>query len=237
MELSVWDKRPLSKWRIVVLILNYFIGFIFLYPFLLRKLALWLDPYARTIPLWMQLFVYVWMIVISVVAGWPILKESYERFKLRQTSFVKMIVVLMLKFYACTIVLNLVVMLISQTETSANQAEVLASIELSPWLMLFTSCIYAPIVEEILFRGVFFRCIRSRYNFLLTASISAFSFGFIHVMNSLASGNINDLWYIFSYALIGSFMSYAYEKSESIYGSMVLHCLNNTIAFLTLFLL
>lgn len=119
-------------------------------------------------------------------------------------------------------------------QTSANQSEVITAVESMPYLSIFSTLIYAPIVEEILFRGVFYRALRPHMKWFSAALISAFLFGFIHVMQSFFTGNFADMIFLLSYGLIGFFMALAYEINDTIYGSMCLHFLNNAIALLLL---
>lgn len=58
-------------------------------------------------------------------------------------------------YYISSIIINLIILLFSQSETSANQLEVMKEISVSPYLTMFSTLIYAPIVEELVFRGVF----------------------------------------------------------------------------------
>lgn len=225
---------PLSKQRILLLIINYFVGYNLLYPLLLRDITLRLNPEARVIPVWMQIIVYLFMIGISVILAWPILQESYHGILLHRRHLCKTIVKLLGIYYLCSITVNLLVLLFSATPTSSNQAQIITALEVSPLLTFFSAVIYAPIVEEILFRGVFFRCLRPYLKFWQTAFISGLLFGFLHVMDSFLVGNYSDMIYLFSYSVIGIFSSLVYEKTESIYGSMIFHFINNAVAFLML---
>lgn len=231
---QVMTPNILSRKRILLLILNYFPGYTLVYPSLLRSCTLWLNPHANHIPSWMQCVVYGGMMLISVVIAWPILKESYRNLKSNHIHFFKNCFLLLGVFYICTILLNILLSFVTKSDTSVNQLQVIDSLALAPFVTLFSSLLYAPICEEILFRGVFYRCIRPHLNMIFAVLISAFSFGFIHVMKSMLMGDFNDLWYVFSYALIGGVLAIAYEKTNTIYGSMLLHFMNNAIAFLVI---
>ncbi len=223
---------PLSKKRLVILFLHYFVGFQFLYPMLMGSVTLGLDPTARTVPDWIQFLLYCFMILSTVFIAWPLLQESVIGLQRYGKKMVKLCLLLFVAYYLCSIVISLLTLLISESETSANQMEVVASVSASPLLTMFSTLIYAPIVEEIIFRGVFYRALRPRMKWLPAALISAFVFGFIHVMFSLLVGNFADLIYLLSYGLIGFYLALAYEKSDTIYGSMIFHFINNAVAFL-----
>lgn len=234
MEKQIERRCPLSKGRMIFLVLNYFLGYNFVYPLLLRQLTLWLNPTARMIPDWMQYFVYIYMMLVSIVVAYPILQESWQSLRQRKRPVMKSVVLFMIAYYFASILLNLLIMQFTDAATSANQTEIIRAVEISPWLTMLTTMIYAPIVEEILFRGVCYRALRPHMNAYKAGFISAFAFGFIHVMTSLFSGNFADIIFLFSYALIGFFLVAAYEKNDTIFASIFLHFLNNTIAFLFL---
>lgn len=232
---SKWQTNVLSSTRILFLILNYIPGYTYVYPALLRRMTLWLDPHAHIIPSWLQLMVYGWMIISSIWLAWPLLNESYNSWRRNHARFFKTCFSLLGVFYICTLLLNIVLSFVTKSSTSENQVQVIQNLEALPFVTLFSSLIYAPICEEILFRGVFYRSVRPHLRLVPAILLSAFSFGFIHVMKSLWIGNLNDLWYLLSYALIGAFLAIAYERTNTIYGSMFLHFLNNAIAFLVIF--
>ena len=64
--------------------------------------------------------------------------------------------------------------------------------------------------------------------------VSSSLFGLAHVYNSVLSGNLGDLWFFFTYALLGYFLNRAYIKSGSIVSSMALHFINNAIGLLAI---
>ena len=228
------EKCPLSMGRMILLFLNYFIGYNLLYPLLMVTMTKWIDPLATRIPQWMQLMMYVWMILVSVVLSFPLLKEGIIGIKRNWKRLIPSMLLLLILYYICSFAVNLVVIMLSGTTTSVNQGEIIEAVAIHPYLMMFSTLVYAPIVEEMLFRGVFYRALRSRMRVLPSALISALLFGFIHVMYSIFTGNFSDVIFLLSYSVIGFFMAMAYEISESIYGSMFFHCLNNAIAFFAL---
>lgn len=236
METCFERVNPLSKTRMILLFLHYFLGYQFVYPMLLTSFTLWLDPVARVVPDWLQFLLYCYMIGAAVWLAFPLLKESVQGWKKNRMHMIKLCFFLFGAYYISSIIINLIIFLFSQSETSANQLEVMKEISVSPYLTMFSTLIYAPIVEELVFRGVFYRALRPRLSCLSSALISAFLFGFVHVFFSLLTGNFNDLIYLLSYGLIGFYLAVAYEKSETIFGSMIFHFINNAIAFLMIVL-
>lgn len=85
--------------------------------------------------------------------------------------------------------------------------------------------VVAPISEELIFRGFIFKGFRKQLGFLAAAVISSIFFGLIH-------GQINVALDTFA---LGLMLCYLYEKTQSIWPSIMLHSLKNGIAFYLLF--
>lgn len=84
--------------------------------------------------------------------------------------------------------------------------------------------IVAPVAEETLFRGLFFGALRSRLPFLGAALISGLLFGSVH----LTTGNVTVAGLL---AFFGVLLAYLYERTGSLGPPILLHALNNALAF------
>ena len=80
-----------------------------------------------------------------------------------------------------------------------------------------------------LFRGIVFGWIYE-WNPKMAHLISAFIFGFIHIMSAVFAGNLLEWVQIFSYGLMGFALSYLYEKQNNIYVPILSHMMNNIIS-------
>jgi len=88
--------------------------------------------------------------------------------------------------------------------------------------MAFQSVILAPILEELLFRGLVFRSLRDKSKWLAIFA-SSFLFGFLHIYSALFAGDLSQLIYLFSYGGMGFAFSYAYEKRKTICVPILMH--------------
>lgn len=122
-------------------------------------------------------------------------------------------------YYAVALMLSVLIQ-----EPSANQSLLLT---VSLPLLAFSSLIYAPIVEEIIYRGFLRRFIENDRIFML---ISALIFGIIHMLHS--GQTLAQYLYIIEYAMLGGFLAWLYVKSDNICLSMLGHCCLNLVAFL-----
>ena len=108
--------------------------------------------------------------------------------------------------------------------TSINQQGVDS---LPLWYVFPAAVLWAPIVEEIVFRGVLRRFIKKDIIFIL---VSAFVFGILHTYRE--DGIVNILVMSFPYATLGGIFAYVYTKTENITCNMFMHAFHNSIGMI-----
>lgn len=133
--------------------------------------------------------------------------------------------------YGLCIIGSLISFLLGAQSTSQNQSLIEALMIEHPVIILFTSVILAPIFEELLFRGTIFAWLYEVHP-IVAHVVSSFLFGFLHVMNSVLSGNLSEFVQIFAYFFMGFALSYLYEKRNNIYVPILSHAMNNLISLL-----
>ncbi|UPU39414.1 CPBP family intramembrane metalloprotease [Erysipelothrix sp. Poltava] len=136
------------------------------------------------------------------------------------------------------IALGLLVQLILGSGTvSANQNAVNEGLRNFPFLNMFATIVFAPIVEEIVFRGALYQSLRSEKSYYSSIAISCFLFGLIHILPSMmTTGDLTQLIYLIPYSGMAIFMIMAFEVTGSIWGAIFVHMLNNAFATLTVIL-
>jgi uncharacterized protein len=82
----------------------------------------------------------------------------------------------------------------------------------------------APIAEEFFFRGFFYRALRNRMSVVVAALIDGAIFGLIHYDGSSSLASLPVL------ATLGVVFCLVYEKTGTLYSTIALHSLNNTLA-------
>ncbi|MCU7666219.1 CPBP family intramembrane glutamic endopeptidase [Bacillus thuringiensis] len=85
---------------------------------------------------------------------------------------------------------------------------------------------FAPIWEEIVFRGMFFMKLSQRFSTLSSAAISAFIFTLGHPLT------VGSILYIFG---MGICLAYTYKKTKNLLVPIVVHLLNNSFYLLVNF--
>ena len=93
---------------------------------------------------------------------------------------------------------------------------------LPPLVMLFMVCLLGPLMEEVVFRGMIYGKLRRAFSFWPAALISAVVFGVFHM--NLVQG-------IYA-TLFGVILAYIYEKTQTIWGNVLLHCVFNASSYL-----
>lgn len=132
------------------------------------------------------------------------------------------------KFWLLGLVLMIVSNLIIQyvyPVGASNEEAVQESLKLFPVYTVFASCIFAPFVEEIIFR----KCLGKVFNNdVLFIIVSGFLFGFAHTLASIGMGT-SQMLYIIPYGLFGCVFAYMYRKTNNIFTSVMFHFIHNSI--------
>jgi membrane protease YdiL (CAAX protease family) len=84
----------------------------------------------------------------------------------------------------------------------------------------------APIVEETLFRGCFYRILRAQYGLFWAATLTNLLFVGVHQASVATAVNI---------FVKGMLFTYAYHKSRSVWGGIIAHSINNLSSTLFLY--
>lgn len=91
----------------------------------------------------------------------------------------------------------------------------------SPVLIAVTVCILGPVAEELIFRGMIYGKLRRAFSMMLAILISGILFGIYHM--NLIQG-------VYA-AVFGFVLAYIYEKTQTIWGSILLHIVFNTSSY------
>ncbi len=116
--------------------------------------------------------------------------------------------------------------------SSQNEIEIQNLLSISPLYILFSSCIYAPFVEELIYRKSIRDFISNNTLYIL---VSGLLFGFVHTLSGLYNGeviNTMEIIYIVPYAIMGCVFAYMYTKTDNIFTTMGVHLIHNLLSFL-----
>lgn len=120
-----------------------------------------------------------------------------------------------------SVFLNILLLRLNLPEYSERYQEASTVLYSPPfWQQIVCNGIAAPIIEELLFRGVLFRVLRKWIAFPWAMILSAVIFGAYH-------GNLVQFVYA---GLCGVLLAYLYEKYNSILAPIMSHMFMNTVA-------
>jgi len=85
----------------------------------------------------------------------------------------------------------------------------------------------APVVEEIFFRGFFYRALRSRFSIWIAAGMDGLLFGLIHY----SGDGVDGLLILPPLALLGVVFCLVYERTGSLFPVIGMHAFNNAVAY------
>ena len=116
---------------------------------------------------------------------------------------------------------------------SENQNLIVSLTSSAPIMMLISTAILAPIVEEGIFRLAFRKVINNKYLFMI---ISGLVFGFLHIFPTELSMSI-ALTYSITYVTMGVYLAYVYVETDNIWFPIIMHALNNLISMLAIIMM
>ena len=162
------------------------------------------------------------MIVLCILVFYDQLSFNFKVFKANFRSYMRFILPRLGIAYVFLFVASMISVMITKNAVSVNQETVEA---LPLYYMLPAAVIYAPIVEEILFRGVFRRFIKNDILFII---ISALIFGLLHTIGE--SSLLEILVMALPYSTLGAYLAYSYVKTNNIFTSITSHAIFNAIS-------
>ena len=135
--------------------------------------------------------------------------------------------------YIFMFISNVLISSIVPNATAGNEDIVRNMINMYPLYMLFSVSIYAPFIEELIFRksikdAVLFKDNKiMKYIYII---ISGLIFAGLHVLG--VSNNMIDYLYIIPYLSLGITFALLYYKTDNIFSSIMMHSLHNTVAII-----
>lgn len=183
------------------------------------------------------------LVVYSIVAILRFIKQKPRKFLLLQnTPSFKQLGDVAITYGVYFVTLAVVVVAINIINTTffpnaplidTNQAQDLGVASAAGWglLPIFVMLVVIPpIYEEIMFRGFLFQMLKRRSSVIIAGILTSALFGIAH----LEFNNLNWIAAIDTLIFSG-FLIYISQKHKSLYSSMFLHAIKNSIAFYVLF--
>lgn len=128
---------------------------------------------------------------------------------------------LLIGSYVIIILHNALLFLLGVDTQGENIVRLFAELD-SPFWFFIVGAVFAPLVEEIFFRGFLFQGFRARYGWVAGMLLSAGVFAVAHL----------DLVVLIPTFILGCLLAYVYHRSNSIWPGIILHFLVNSFGLL-----
>ncbi|MBQ6465108.1 MAG: CPBP family intramembrane metalloprotease [Oscillospiraceae bacterium] len=173
-------------------------------------------------------WIYAVGFVLTVAVLWRFLRRDLD--PLLDRAFVSLIEIL--RCYALIwcgeLIAAMFLSFFGVEGDAANNEQAIALLREEYGPMVAATVFLAPVVEECLFRGALFGSLRHK-NRALAYAVSALAFCLYHVA-AYALADPKQLLFILEYIPAGLALALCYERTDSIWGPIFLHMLNNGVS-------
>ena len=136
----------------------------------------------------------------------------------------------LLIFYGANELLYRVFHVFFHSRANLNDVTIAAQVNAAPRTTALIVIFLAPFVEEVLFRGLVFGCLREK-SAVVGYAVSALLFAFLHVWTfALSSWDASYLALMLQYLAPGLVFAWAYDRSGTLWTSILLHAIVNALA-------
>lgn len=133
---------------------------------------------------------------------------------------------------------NLIITLFFTDAIAGNEEAVRKLIDQVPIYMIFSVSIYAPLIEELIFRHSIKDCVlpykQKKLTKFIYVFISGFIFAFLHIVGQ--ANSLVDYMYIIPYMSLGVAFALLYYDTDNIFSSIMMHMFHNTITVILYFM-
>lgn len=174
-----------------------------------------------------------YMVVVYFIYRKVINKNFKEYFKKFSINFEESF-----KYYFIGLLImlgsNLIITLFFPQAIAGNEETLREYIDNYPLYMIFSTIIYAPFMEELIFRKSMKDIFLVKYNNKITKYLyilsSGLIFGSLHVIGQVTS--MYDLLFLIPYCSLGIAFAMLYYKSDNIFSTISIHFLNNLVSIM-----
>ncbi|HIU40089.1 MAG TPA: CPBP family intramembrane metalloprotease [Candidatus Aphodocola excrementigallinarum] len=203
-------------------VLTYVKSIILIVAFIIIMFVLPNFSFFSKIPTYL---IYIFIFLLVLILNFKELKKDFIIFIKNIKVYFPFIIKRYLIMLGVMIIVALPIVYLNNGATSSNQTLINDMFVKIPFLTFLLSVIYAPIVEESIFRLSIKKFFNNKIAFVL---VSGILFGTLHMIDKFTS--FYDLLYIFQYSALGICLALAYYDSKNIFVSMSMHFIQNFLA-------
>lgn len=219
----------LRQAKTILIIFTYiFVMFLLPYVTMYNLSAIFNISNLNSLQVYTNFISYLVLILITIALFGKELMSDLKQLN-NPFSFIKGVAIGWLLLWVCSIVSSFVLITITQSEESSqNQQFIELLMQVHPIFMTVTTVIFAPIVEEVVFRLTIMKNLVHQP--WIGIVISSFIFGMIHVISA------GDFIYSLPYIAMGFALGYTYHKHQNIWYSIGVHIFQNFFSTVILLL-
>lgn len=217
----------LTKQKVVLFLLLYYGFYLLLYQDFLASLIIqYLGVTAYFV---IDLLVYVFLFSLFFIIGWKFYKNEMEDFRENYSAYLKHVYYGVFALIVTNVLISRLILMFFPDVIADNQANNDAYMSMNQIGYLLSASLFAPFLEETVFRGCIFGKIREKHGFMISAVVSACLFGFLHIVASLVQGNWLNCIYFIVYAMCGFVLCIPYEDTGNFFTSVLTHMSYNLL--------
>ncbi len=181
---------------------------------------------------WMTIASYLIILLLMIFLFRKQLVHDFKLFREYFREYSSLVFKTWGKSLLIIMITSLSIQIITGTTQANNQINLQESFNVMPVFIALLSIIYAPIAEELMFRGVIRKFIKNDRVFII---VSGILFGLLHVIDD--SKTLAEFSYVIVYSALGVYLSSLYAKTNNICTNIFMHMLQNTLGVIGMLLL
>lgn len=204
----------------------------FVYPVIIRFSLNALQLSALIDSGFADLFLVGFVCITSVIMAKDLFIESIHRFNKNFRLNLAFALKLIPLMFASSLIFNGLAVFITQQDAASNQSMLIELYNNYPLIIAAQALIYAPLTEELLFRGLFYGSLEKRSPYL-AFFVSSLLFGLAHMFAS-PTISLTEFAFLPGYTSLGLIIAYSYQKTRTIVTPITVHFLNNLIGIIAI---
>lgn len=152
------------------------------------------------------------------------IKKDFQNFKKNSTKYFSKYIKYWFLCLGIMMISNLIINTLITNKLPSNEQAIRDIFNISPIYIFFSAVLYAPVVEELVFRQSIKNIFSNKIVFII---ISGLIFGGMHVFGDF--NTLADLLYIIPYSAPGIIFAYMLADSDNIFVPMSFHFIHNGI--------
>ena len=215
----------------------FFIVYLLVMPLLLERLFSLVETLlgTRIEPGFRSALYYYFLFAVTLVIFHHFLALTTSRFFDSLEQSLTALFLALLVFYGANELMYRVLSLFFANRPNLNDTVIAASVIAAPRTTALIVVFLAPFVEEVLFRGLVFGCLKDTSRPAAYA-LSAALFSLLNVWSlALWQWNLTGLILTLQYLVPGLVFAWAFERSGTLWTSILLHAIVNVLALYVIF--